>query len=217
MKISINVPENLGEITLNQYQRWLKIVDKSEVNEFYQQKMIEIFCNIELKQILNLRMKDVNEITTHLDKLFLEEPDFVPLFNLGEDEFGFVPKLDDMTFGEYIDLDTYLADWQTMDEAMSVLFRPVTFKRKGKYLIEKYESASKYDLSEMPLDVALGSLIFFYNLNKELQKHIMNYLSTQQEIDIPQDLRDLLKNGDGISPYIHSVKEILSQYQGSLN
>jgi hypothetical protein len=37
-----------------------------------------------------------------------------------------------MSFGEYVDLDTYLADWQQMDKAMSVLFRPVTFTKKNK-------------------------------------------------------------------------------------
>ena len=156
-----------------------------------------------------MRIKDVEEITTHLDNLFKEKSEFKALFKLGEDEFGVIPKLDDMTFGEYIDLDTYLTDWQQMDLAMSVLYRPVVYKRKGKYIIEDYVSSDKYDLSEMPLDVVMGALIFFCNLKTELLSHIMNYLKTQDIVDIPQNLKDLLKNGVGINPFMDYQKEIL--------
>lgn len=210
MRIKLNVPEDLSEITLAQYQRWIKIAEKQEeVNTFYQQKMIEIFCNANLQDIMHMRLKDIQEITTHLDSLFNNTPEFQPLFKLQDEEFGFIPKLDEMTFGEYIDLDNYLADWQQMDSAMAVLFRPVTYKRKGKYLIEDYVSSEKYDLSEMPLNVVLGSLVFFCNLKQELLKHIMNYLKTQDIVDIPQNLKDLLESGVGINPYMGLQKEKL--------
>ena len=210
MRIKLNVPEDLSEITLAQYQRWIKIAEKQEeVNTFYQQKMIEIFCNANLQDIMQMRLKDIQEITTHLDSLFNNTPEFQPLFKLEDEEFGFIPKLDEMTFGEYIDLDNYLADWQQMDSAMAVLFRPVTYKRKGKYLIEDYVSSEKYDLSEMPLNVVLGSLVFFCNLKNELLKHIMNYLKTQDIVDIPQSLKDLLESGVGINPYMGLQKERL--------
>lgn len=208
MKIKLNVPENLSEITLAQYQRWVKIIDKEEeVGTFYQQKMIEIFCNAELQHIMQMRVKDIEEITTHLNTLFNEKPEFKPLFRLEDEEFGFIPKLDEMTFGEYIDLDNYLTDWQQMDSAMAVLFRPVTFKRKGKYLIEDYVSSEKYDLSEMPLDVVLGSLVFFCDLKNELLKHILSYLKTQDIVDIPQNLKALLESGVGINPFMDLQKE----------
>ena len=210
MRIKLNVPEDLSEITLAQYQRWIKIAEKQEeVNTFYQQKMIEIFCNANLQDIMQMRLKDIQEITTHLDSLFNNTPEFQPLFKLQDEEFGFIPKLDEMTFGEYIDLDNYLADWQQMDSAMAVLFRPVTYKRKGKYLIEDYVSSEKYDLSEMPLNVVLGSLVFFCDLKNELLKHIMNYLKTQDIVDIPQSLKDLLESGVGINPYMGLQKEKL--------
>ena len=210
MRIKLNVPEDLSEITLAQYQRWIKIAEKQEeVNTFYQQKMIEIFCNANLQDIMQMRLKDIQEITTHLDSLFNNTPEFQPLFKLEDEEFGFIPKLDEMTFGEYIDLDNYLADWQQMDSAMAVLFRPVTYKRKGKYLIEDYVSSEKYDLSEMPLNVVLGSLVFFCDLKNELLKHIMNYLKTQDIVDIPQSLKDLLESGVGINPFTDLQRERL--------
>ena len=208
MKIKLNVPEDLSEITLSQYQRWIKIVDKQdEIGTFYQQKMVEIFCNAELQHIMQMRVKDIEEITTHLDNLFNQKPEFKALFRLEDEEFGFIPKLDDMTFGEYVDLDTYLTDWQQMDSAMAVLFRPVVYKRKDKYLIEDYVSSEKYDLSQMPLDVVMGSLVFFCNLKSELLTHILSYLKTQEVVDIPQNLKALLENGVGINPFMDLQKE----------
>ena len=118
---------------------------------------------------------------------------------MNEKEFGFIPKLDDISFGEFVDLDTYLADWDMMNKAMGVLFRPITYKKKNQYLIEDYESSDKYDMTETTLDVVFGSLVFFYSLRNELQKTILSYLATQKEIELPQHLQDSLLNGAGIN------------------
>ena len=196
MKLTINIPETLNEVTLKQYQKWLKIAEGKELDSFLQQKMVEIFCNIPLKQVLQIKATDINNICEELSKLFNNEPKFIDRFTLNDKEFGFIPKLDDISFGEYVDLDTYLADWELMNKAIGVLYRPITYKKKQQYLIEEYESSDKYDMSETTLDIVFGAIVFFYNLRNELQKTILNYLATQQEIELPQHLRDsLLKWG----------------------
>ena len=209
MKIELSIPESLKEITLAQYQKWVKIIENEQLSTFFQQKMIEIFCNAKLETVLQMKVKDVDEVTQHIDNLFNEKPDFIPTFILNDVEFGFIPQLDEMTFGEYIDLDTYLADWETMSKAMSVLFRPIKYKRKDKYLIEDYESADKYNLSGMPLAVVMGALVFFCNLKSELQTHILNFLKTQDSVVIPQELKDSLASGIGINLFTPYQREIL--------
>ena len=209
MKINLNIPENLSEITLAQYQKWIKIIDNEELSTFFQQKMIEIFCNADLKNILQMRVKDVDEVTTHIDNIFKEKPKFQATFKLDNVEYGFIPKLDEMTFGEYVDLDTYMGEWDSMSSAMSILFRPIKYKRKDKYLIEDYESSDKHNLSNMPLNVVMGALVFFCNLRSELQTHILNYLKTQDTVHIPQELKDSLASGDGINPFTDLQRAIL--------
>jgi hypothetical protein len=199
MKLTINIPETLNEVTLKQYQKWLKIADGKELDSFLQQKMVEIFCNIPLKNVLQIKAIDINKICEQLSKLFTKEPKFIDRFTMNEKEFGFIPKLDDISFGEFVDLDTYLADWEMMNKAMGVLFRPITYKKKNQYLIEDYESSDKYDMTETTLDVVFGSLVFFYSLRNELQKTILSYLATQKEIELPQHLQDSLLNGAGIN------------------
>lgn len=202
MKLKINIPEALNEITLNQYQKWLKIAEGKQLDTFLQQKMVEIFCNIPLKQVLQIKAIDVDNICNELNKLFTQDSKFIDKFNLNDLEFGFIPKLDEMTFGEYVDLDNYISDWQLMHKAMGVLFRPITYKRKGKYLIEDYESSDKYDMKNITLDIVLGSLVFFYDLKNELKKAILTYLATQKETEVPQPLKDLLLSGDGINQFM---------------
>ena len=211
MKLTINIPESLNEVTLRQYQKWLKIAEGKEVDNFLQQKMVEIFCNIELKQVLQIKAIDINNICENITKLFEQKPKFINKFNHKETEFGFIPKLDDMSFGEYIDLDTYLGDWQLMHKAMSVLFRPITYKKKEQYLIEDYQSSDKYDLQNITLDIVFGSLVFFWNLRTELQNHILNYLANQKEVKVPQDFQDLIKNGVGINPFMDFAKVTLEK------
>ena len=200
MKLTLNIPESLSEVTLDQYQQWLKVAEGKELDNFLQQKMIEIFCGVTLKQVMLIKAKDIESIVVQISKLFNQkENKFIDRFNYQDQEFGFVPKLDDMTFGEYVDLDNYLADWQLIHKAMGVLFRPITFKKKKQYLIEDYETADKYNMKQMTLDVVFGAMVFFWNLRNELQKHILNYLANQTEIPISQELRDSLKNGVGIN------------------
>jgi hypothetical protein len=210
MKLTINIPETLNEVTLKQYQKWLKIAEGKELDSFLQQKMVEIFCNIPLKQVLQIKASDINNICEELTKLFNNEPKFIDRFTLNDKEFGFIPKLDDISFGEYVDLDTYLADWESMHKAMGVLFRPITYKKKKQYLIENYESSDKYDMSETTLDIVFGSIVFFYSLRNELQKTILSYLATQQEIELPQHLQDSLLSGAGINPSMDLLMETFS-------
>ena len=43
-------------------------------------------------------------------------------------QYGFHPSLDDLTLGEYVDLDTYVGDWNNIEKAMNVLYRPIEAK-----------------------------------------------------------------------------------------
>jgi hypothetical protein len=45
--------------------------------------------------------------------------------------------------GEYIDLDTYMGKWESIQIAMNVLYRPIKQKLGKKYLIEDYNPDKK--------------------------------------------------------------------------
>ena len=207
--MKVTTPDTLKDITLQQYQKWLTVSESNEDDNFLKQKMVEIFCNIPLKDVLNIKASDIDLLIEDINKVFKQEADFIDKFNYNGVTYGFIPKLDDMSFGEYIDLDTYLPDWKQMHKAMSILYRPIKAEVKNKYLIEDYQGADYYDLRNIKLDVVFGALVFFWNLKKELLNLIPNYLGNQKEIELQVQEMDLLKSGGGINQYMHWHKEML--------
>ena len=126
------------------------------------QKMIEIFCNIELGNVMLLKVQDSNEITTILTDLFEEKPKLVTDFQIGKVKYGFHPELDDLTLGEYIDLDTFIGDWDNNRESYELfLYRPILAKIKDKYSIEEYKLGKEVELLDMPMDAVISSVFFF--------------------------------------------------------
>lgn len=207
MKIDIKIPETLNEITLYQYQRYEKLIKDNEPSEFVNQKTIEIFCNIELKDVARIRLADTDDLLNHLAGLLNQKPQLNQTFKLGIYEFGFIPKLEDITSGEYIDLENYLTDTQTFHKAMAVLFRPIKSKVKDLYTIEDYESSEKYSevLKYMPLDIVLGCLVFFSTLTNDCVNGLMDYI--QSEVEQSEATKKLLeKNGVGISQSMEQLK-----------
>tara|TARA_R110000751_G_scaffold99420_2_gene192930 strand:+ start:676 stop:1362 length:687 start_codon:yes stop_codon:yes gene_type:complete len=209
MEIEVKVPENLSEITLGQYQKYLKIQDGDNDEMMIAQKMIEIFRNVELKYVTKMRWKDVQEITLTLSNMFDEDSKFTKMFTLDQVQYGFIPNLDEITFGEFVDLDTYLQDWQQMDKAMSVLFRPVDINVRGRYNIKEYDGTMNEHLKDMPLSIALGAVFFFLNLGKELSQVMMDYLDKGVLKDHLQVKEGLMQNGIGIHHFTQQLKETL--------
>lgn len=211
MKVEINVPDSLKEITLDQYQRFEKLnTEENKESTFLLQKMVEIFCNLNLKDVANIKYKSVQEIIVHLNKIFDQKHSLVPTFTLGNVEYGFIPVLDDMSLGEFIDLDENLSKWDNMHKAMSVLYRPVKFKKDKKYNIEEYKGMND-KLKYMPLDIVFGSMVFFYHLSNELTQTILNYLQKELPKNLTTQQKEVLhQNGvDGINRSMVLLKEML--------
>jgi lipopolysaccharide export LptBFGC system permease protein LptF len=212
MRLEVSVPESLNEVTLEQYQKFDKInTEENQDSNFLLHKTVEIFCNLDLKDIAKIRVSSIKEILSDIDNIFVEKPELIPLFNLNGTEYGFIPKLDDITIGEFIDLDENLSDWSTMHKAMAVLYRPTTFNKNGKYLIEEYEGQDNAELFKaMPLDVAMGAMVFFYRLNNELLETTLNYLNREVPNQMNTELLATLeRSGDGINLSMHSLREML--------
>lgn len=211
MKIELTIPTTLNDIKLAQYQKFLSIAKDNEESEFLQQKMVQLFCGIDLKDVAQIRYKDVAEITANINNLFTKENQLIQRFKMGGVEFGFIPNLDEMSTGEYMDLDTYITDWDTMHNAMAVLYRPITNKLGNKYQIEEYKGSITYAdvMRHAPLDVVLGAMVFFYNLGNDLLKSTINYLETNQEVQNILNKHNLENVGDGIQVSMLLLKETL--------
>lgn len=221
----LNIPFSLAGITLGQYQDYLKVLDKwdKEDETYLSIKILQIFCGLSPEFATSIPLHAFESTIAHVTGLFNEETPLERKFKLtglnsvGDEntvEFGFIPKLDDISFGEYIDLETYLGDWQEMHKAMAVLFRPIYHSKREYYLIDKYEGSDKFAqvMKDMPLSVALGATVFFYRLGIKLQKYTLDSLEKdilQGEKSNPLYKQASEENGDGFKAYIHLHKEML--------
>ena len=217
MKVELTVPSDLSEISLKQYQKFLKLQEKNEDSYFLQCKMIEIFCNLDAKNVRMLKVGDANKVVDVLNNMFEKKPDLTRTFKIDGVEYGMIPDLDNISLGEYIDLDTYISDWQNMQIAMNVLYRPIKDKIGDKYTIVDYDVDAKEKLEFIPMDIVLGSIFFLYNLGIELSMVMVDYLENPQ-MDNLMHQQIFQESMDGIKASSQaSLKTILEELKISLN
>lgn len=220
MKLEIDIPTSLSEIPLKSYQQFIKLQKDSNDEEFIAQKMVQIFCGLEFKDIAKMKLTSLNELIQHFVKLFSEKPKFQNRFKIktqeGEIEFGFIPELEAITFGEYVDLESHLMSWDDYHKAMAVMYRPVMRTRKDKYEIMPYEANQDFEelMKFAPLDVVLASSVFFWTLGSELLEATLSYLEKEMKknknlIATFQKQLNLPNDGDGINQYMLSLRETL--------
>ena len=187
-------------ITLREFQTYARIEEPTE------EDMIRCFLNKSKGEIVKMKASDFKKRIEEINIALSAEPSFKPRFTLNGIEYGFIPNLDEITYGENRDLVEYINDWQTMHKAMAVAYRPISTKRKEKYIIEEYDGTGERPelMQDMPLEIVQGMNIFFYNLINDLLNCIPKFITTEVK-----NLASLEENGEAIKKFIPSVKETL--------
>jgi hypothetical protein len=216
MKTEIVIPTSLSEIPLMNYQKFIKLVEGSNDEELIAQKSIEIFCGLNMKDVLQIKWSDVVGLANHFNELFQQKTEFKTTFKIKDMEFGFIPNLEEMSFGEYVDLDHNIGKIESFHKAMAVLYRPITKKTKDTYEIMPYSGTDEFSelMKYAPLDIAMAASVFFYRLGNDLVQATLT--SLEQEMTKNKELNTIIQNGlssisngDGIILSMHSLKEML--------
>ena len=137
MEVKIQIPTTLNEITLGQYQEFSKLDSKKEYDVLL--KMVEIFCKVPVEVVRSMKANDIKDICEVINKMFDVEHQLINRFQLGGQDFGFIPDLENISFGEYVDLDTFIGDTDNLHRAMNVLFRPIDLKQGSRYTLKDYD------------------------------------------------------------------------------
>ena len=214
MEVKLNIPTTLNEITLGQYQEFSKldVTNESEI----QSKMIEIFCEVPSIVVRNMKATDIVDICNILNNMFDTKHQLINSFKIGKQEYSFIPSLEDMSFGEYVDLDTFIGDNDNLHRAMNVLYRPIDLKQGNRYKIKDYDPDLSEDAKNYPLDAVLGAIVFFYDLGKDLSTVMLNFSKEANEENLVHYLTSL-PNGAGTIQSMDSLTEILQGLKISLN
>ena len=220
--MEFNLPASLRDVKLSQWQRYIDVFDKNkgdEATEFLNKKVLEIFCDIKLSDIHHIGLSLFEDSLAHLSAILNSKPELSQTFKLeGTDgvvvEFGMIPNLDKMSYGEFIDLEKYLFSDKDLHKAMAVLYRPIKIKKKDRYLIHDYKGTSYMSdvMKDTPLDVAISARVFFYRLATKLGNYTMAYTLKQlQEKNQNKQDKDSVKNGEVIKQYLLSLEKMLAK------
>ncbi len=199
--ITISLPENNSDITLEQSQRYLSIADRDNLSELDKTKrVVKLFTGLKTKEVDAMTITDYENIVSQITLALNTEVEFTQRFTLNGVEFGFIPNLDEMSAGEYIDLTSTGVSADNLHKIMGILFRPIVKEdRHGHYKIEKYKADNKYNevMKQAPMNIVNGMLVFFCHLSRELKMCIMK--STEEVVEEARRVQQVIsQSGDGI-------------------
>ena len=184
-EVKLTIPDNWSDITIDTYQKYVKIQEGKGTEKNKVIKSLALLCNTTPFVVKKMAYSDLLEIMSIIKKMIDTEPkeeDFKKVFKFNKIEYGFVPNLSKLSTGEYIDLEAYCKNpIENLHIIMSILYRVVTFKRGERYAIESYDPDQfKEELfKECPMNIALSSLGFFLTLGSVLARTSQRYLKAQ--------------------------------------
>ena len=206
--MKIILPENISDINLATFQRYHELTTRTDLTDYqFNKRKIEIFTGLKRLDIDKIKRSDYQEINAQIDKALEQNAEFKPTFKIKDVEFGFITNLDEISTGEYTDLNKYGLEVDTMHNLMAVLFRPILKKDSfGNYEIIPYEGTKQYAdiMKHMPMSIVNGGLVFFSSLANELTSYTQRYMEAEQ---MKANKRaNILKNGDGMLQWWMSLR-----------
>ena len=200
----MRLPQNLSEVTIDKYIKAINIIENEDVELVVMLRLLSLFTEKSIEQLVEYSLNELDKNYQHIAKVLNEKPKFQKTFFLDGKEYGFIPNLEQIKSGEYIDLTNHLG--KDILASMAVMYRPITRKFKDVYDIEKYNGTDNKEIfKNAPISVYLGAQVFFWNLTNDLLKLIPQYL--EKELTAEQ-IADLEKNGVGLSQLNELVENI---------
>lgn len=179
-KKSYNVIDKWSDVTLEKWAKLIAIKGYSKIKEA--KETILALSDIPEKVLNKLEVYHIAAILQGLSSMQKEETTCLrETIEIEGVEYGFHPDLEQMTLGEFVDLETYIQDIQNnMPEIMAILFRPVTDKSVNYYNIEAYDGKIKKRaeiMKNIPAEKVQDALVFFYNFGSILLTILLSSLT----------------------------------------
>ena len=187
-------------------ETWLKLIEFDTGNKAEEaEETIAALSNMPKQLINQLSLRDVAVIMGEVAKLQAgQDSSLKRIIEINGVEYGFHPKLDDITLGEYADLETFIKNGieKHLPEIMAVLYRPVTEKTdSGVYTIKAYDDSLTIraeEMKKMSAEQVQGALVFFYRFVNVLSMTSQSSLmETLKEMKEQLQVNPSQKSGDG--------------------
>tara|TARA_R110001583_G_scaffold164486_1_gene317002 strand:- start:1028 stop:1672 length:645 start_codon:yes stop_codon:yes gene_type:complete len=195
MRLKINKDDKQEVYTLiNSWEdvtldKWVKLISKKEQSKSTEAlETISLLSDIPKDLIKELAIEDVALIMKKISSLQEKEgTELKKIIKVNDVEYGFHPNLEEITLGEYADIENYLKNGveKNLPKLMSVLYRPVTEKDGKNYSIEAYGISDSRMRAEkfkkMKASEVNSALVFFWIFAKELLMTLPSFLMAQSK------------------------------------
>ena len=224
-------------ISIDHYSKIYKVKDLFS-DDYFAARLLNIVSDAPVEDLLESDFQEVNYMASYVMELLpVDKPQFKDRFELDGVKYGFFPNWKDLTFAEFIDMDTIST--KKPDELLdmlhilaAIMYRPIIEeKSEHDFKIEKYDVQSMTERAELfkkKLDVKfiLGAQFFFINFaNKYLsytQLSSVQKISLWTKIKIMWSLRKMIwrltfkKRSGGSLSSIESLETILQSMNLSI-
>lgn len=204
---TINVPTVWADIKLKDFQRFM---GANPTDDTAEDLALAIFCGIDKDEQASFPVSELEDIKTIIAGVFTENPPLQRFVTIGDKKYGFHPKLEDISLGEFVDLEEYMKDpIKNAHKWLGILYRPVVKEQYGRHEIEKYHP-DKHDgaaFEDITMDIVQGALLFFYRLEIGLQMSSLTYLrqvAKQEKSSMQEPPSE--NDGDGMQSSINSLR-----------
>lgn len=185
------IPTTYAQITLGQYVKWHTAKDSIA--------KCAAALSIDPSDVRKLNPESVARIIAAFEKVVETElSSHIKACKLNGNEYGFIPSIDHMKLGEYVDLDELSKvvfvnnDYEKLTDMMCVCYRPIINRMGDKYTISDYTGKeivdNRKDIEQLPMSVVSGALLFFSTFEIELLTSSLDYL-TEVHQELQMDLQ----------------------------
>ena len=203
-KKSYNLINSWSDVTL---EKWIELIDAQTGSKAKEaQETIAAMSDIPKALVNEMSLRDVAIIMSKLGELQAEKnTELKKIIEIEGQQYAFHPNLDDLTLGEYADIETMIKNGleKNMPEIMAVLFRPITEKEKDVYAIEAYDgkiAIRAEKMKQMSAEQVQSALVFFWAFVINLSQTMPSFLVERtQEIAKDLEMKTSQKSGVGLA------------------
>ena len=190
MKKTITIPQNLYDITVDQYQRIQAIPEGDELRQVVE--TICILCHLTQEEVMAMEQKDIQHIGGVIGGILDKYDEQYPVERIIEldQRYGFHPNLSRVTVAEFADIETLCKDSfeKNLPQVMGILYRPIVEEHKEFYRIADYDGEDRSEFfKDMKMAHALGAAAFFLRIGTELAVALDSYSKAVKDPNYPRN------------------------------
>ena len=188
------LPTSWDEVSVAQYSKLMLAIEKEGTTEIELMiKSLEALVGIDGGILTKVPIKMLRDAYKQLGELTSNMPsnELSRVVEIDGIEYGIIPDFNELTLGEFVDLDNYLQDnYNNLNKIFAVLYRPVIERDGNNYNIEPYSLKNISDRRELfnnrlSIDTVYGALVFFCSIGS---KHIESTLYSLEEEKMSQSI-----------------------------